>query len=355
VTGTDMERQLPQPERGFTPAEQHLGDRLAALIDGELGHDARDRVLSHLATCWSCKAEADAQRRVKNVFADTAPPPPSDGLLARLQGLPGCGPDGPHDPTRSDDDEFDGPGSGSGGRLFRTAASSSAAGPGSSVWALEYLRGGRGGSAFSPSRGFRIHETDRLSSRGRRFAFAAAGAFSLAALALGGGLGAGGQAGSAPSVPKGDSGSASASSVGTASAAAGTERDRRRRDSGTVRGDRSSGALSVSTTGTSVLAASMKSDGNFAFHRHAPWAAPSAPPAAQERRETVHPLLRDAFFASPLTRSALPSVTYDSYGSYDLYGTESQAGAPWGGVPGRTETGSTPAPSPVTTAAPPHG
>ncbi|MER5782063.1 zf-HC2 domain-containing protein, partial [Streptomyces mobaraensis] len=33
------------------------GARLAALVDGELGHDARERVLAHLATCWTCKAE----------------------------------------------------------------------------------------------------------------------------------------------------------------------------------------------------------------------------------------------------------------------------------------------------------
>ncbi|MFE7603373.1 zf-HC2 domain-containing protein, partial [Streptomyces sp. NPDC057494] len=31
--------------------------RLAALVDGELGHDARERVLAHLATCARCKAE----------------------------------------------------------------------------------------------------------------------------------------------------------------------------------------------------------------------------------------------------------------------------------------------------------
>ncbi|WP_235980862.1 anti-sigma factor family protein, partial [Streptomyces albidus (ex Kaewkla and Franco 2022)] len=146
-----MGRRLPQPERELTPAEQHLGDRLAALIDGELGHDARERVLSHLATCCSCKTEADAQRRVKNVFADTAPPPPSDGLLARLQGLPAGDPDGPHD----------GEGSGSDG-LSRTAASST--GPGGAALAFDYLRGGRGSSALSASRGFRIHEMDRLTS-----------------------------------------------------------------------------------------------------------------------------------------------------------------------------------------------
>lgn len=77
-----------------TPAEHHLGDRLAALVDGELGHDSRERVLAHLATCARCKAEADAQRTLKSVFASAAPPPPSEGFLARLQGLPG----GPGDP-----------------------------------------------------------------------------------------------------------------------------------------------------------------------------------------------------------------------------------------------------------------
>ncbi|MFF9901752.1 anti-sigma factor family protein, partial [Streptomyces longispororuber] len=56
-----------------TPVEQHLGDRLAALVDGELGHEARERVLAHLATCCKCKAEADAQRRLKSVFATAAP------------------------------------------------------------------------------------------------------------------------------------------------------------------------------------------------------------------------------------------------------------------------------------------
>ncbi|MEY7980307.1 anti-sigma factor, partial [Streptomyces pilosus] len=72
-------------------AEQHLGDRLSALVDGELGHDARERVLAHVATCAKCKAEVDAQRRLKNVFAEAAPPPPSESFLARLQGLPGGG------------------------------------------------------------------------------------------------------------------------------------------------------------------------------------------------------------------------------------------------------------------------
>ncbi|MFF8830256.1 anti-sigma factor family protein [Streptomyces sp. NPDC015131] len=146
-----------------TPAEQHLGDRLAALVDGELGHDARERVLAHLATCPKCKAEADAQRRLKSVFAQTAPPPPSEGLLARLQGLPGVGPG---------DDDRGGPFGGDG---------SFGARPGTL------------GHAGGPDTGFRIHEVGRHDAerspwRGRRFAFAAASAVSFAAIALGGAL-----------------------------------------------------------------------------------------------------------------------------------------------------------------------
>ncbi|WP_431042377.1 anti-sigma factor family protein [Streptomyces sp. P1-3] len=155
---------------GPSPAEQHLGDRLSALVDGELGHDARERVLAHLATCPRCKAEADAQRQVKSVFARTAAPPPSEGLLARLHGLPGSVLDGDDQQDGGGADGRDGPfGGGTGG--FGTRQES-----------LAYLP--------SPprERGFRIHEVARPPARGRRFAFAAAGAVSLAAFALGGTL-----------------------------------------------------------------------------------------------------------------------------------------------------------------------
>ncbi|MFI6687244.1 anti-sigma factor family protein [Streptomyces sp. NPDC050485] len=184
-----------------TPAEQHLGDRLAALVDGELNHDARERVLSHLATCAKCKAEADAQRRLKNVFAQAAPPPPSEGFLARLQGLS----DGPAGPGGDDEN--------SGGPL---GGGRQADGFFGGLGALSPAAGGprdprvprSGGFGYVPvgshaavlpdalaGGGFRIHEVgrseqDRSGSvwRGRRFAFAAASAVSLAAIALGGTL-----------------------------------------------------------------------------------------------------------------------------------------------------------------------
>ncbi|MEW2137852.1 zf-HC2 domain-containing protein [Streptomyces sp. NPDC005409] len=143
-----------------SPAEQHLGDRLAALVDGELEHDARERVLAHLATCAKCKAEADAQRRLKTMFVESAPPPLSAGLLARLQGLPGAGPDGPAGPGGPQ-----GPTGPQGPDPFQAFA-----------YGLPV-------AARPQEHGFRIHEVGR---QRRRFAFVAAGAVSLAALALGG-------------------------------------------------------------------------------------------------------------------------------------------------------------------------
>ncbi|WP_431960334.1 anti-sigma factor family protein [Actinacidiphila sp. bgisy160] len=174
--------------RHFTCADQHLGDHLAAFVDGELHDDARDRVLAHLATCPDCKTAADEQRRMKDVVAAAAPPALSAGLLARLQELPGGDGDGGRGPF------------GDGG-LMETASLGG-----------ERLGGDLFGKAreefslplsASVSRGFRIHESGRSGAgaaplgpassaaavRGRRrFAFAAAGAVSMAAIALGGAL-----------------------------------------------------------------------------------------------------------------------------------------------------------------------
>ncbi|MFE1250928.1 anti-sigma factor family protein [Streptomyces sp. NPDC058735] len=201
-----MSGSRPESSEGHL-AEQHLGDRLSALVDGELGHDARERVLAHVATCAKCKAEVDAQRRLKNVFAEAAPPPPSESFLARLQGLPGGGgPDGDATPPG---------GGGLPGGLSGRFGASGAFGTKRGGERFEFgyapsrphlptlplpsggggLPGGRGlptGRRGLPpgNRGFRIHDvgrpgTDRSSSR-LRFAFVAAGAVSLAALALGG-------------------------------------------------------------------------------------------------------------------------------------------------------------------------
>lgn len=65
----------------------HLGERLSALIDGELGHAERDRVLVHLAGCEECRAEADALRRVKRRVSGLSDAPPGERLLHQLKAL----------------------------------------------------------------------------------------------------------------------------------------------------------------------------------------------------------------------------------------------------------------------------
>lgn len=69
---------------------------LSALVDGALGHDERDRVLAHLTGCPPCRAELDAQRRVKARVAGlaAATPAPPDRLVRALQQLavPGAEP-----------------------------------------------------------------------------------------------------------------------------------------------------------------------------------------------------------------------------------------------------------------------
>nr|WP_203616290.1 zf-HC2 domain-containing protein [Streptomyces sp. SID13726] len=164
-----------------------MGDRLAALVDGELGHDTRERVLAHLATCPKCKAEADAQRRLKNVFAEAAPPPPSESFLARLQGLPGG------DPEDGDSSPFGGGGL-TGGLSGRPGAAGVFGVRRGERFEFDYVPARPHAAVLPPSpsgRGFRIHdvsrhEAERSASRGMRFAFVAAGAVSLAAIALGG-------------------------------------------------------------------------------------------------------------------------------------------------------------------------
>lgn len=65
----------------------HLGPRISALADGELGHQARDRALAHVAHCAACRDQLEAERAVKAALASAAAPVPSDRMLASLQEL----------------------------------------------------------------------------------------------------------------------------------------------------------------------------------------------------------------------------------------------------------------------------
>lgn len=67
-----------------------LGEQVAALVDGELDHAARERAQRHLAHCTPCRAEVDAHRRLKARLNDLSSAEPSlpDALTARLLALP---------------------------------------------------------------------------------------------------------------------------------------------------------------------------------------------------------------------------------------------------------------------------
>ncbi|MFF9406900.1 anti-sigma factor family protein [Streptomyces anandii] len=286
-------------------AEQHLGDRLSALVDGELGHDTRERVLAHVATCPKCKAEVDAQRRLKNVFAEAAPPPPSESFLARLQGLPGGG-------------DSDG-GSPFGGGLPGGLTGRSGHSPFSGAFGAG--RGGREQFEFGyvparphpagapgPDPGFRIHhvgrpDTDRPASRGLRFAFVAAGAVSLAAVALGG-VTTGAASDTAAEARGGSGSNVTPARTAGAGAATGTETSRRRQSSGPLpaQGRRSSGATPAAPTSLS-----------------APLLPGAQSPAAGRVQDVLHavttPLVAGAAVMSPLIRplSTTPPISLTSW------------------------------------------
>lgn len=73
-----------------------LGERLTALVDGELGHEERDRALAHLAGCAQCRDEVSSLRKLKGrlrglsnlPLADSIGEMPSDDFLSRLRSLP---------------------------------------------------------------------------------------------------------------------------------------------------------------------------------------------------------------------------------------------------------------------------
>ncbi|MFD8716531.1 zf-HC2 domain-containing protein [Streptomyces sp. NPDC059629] len=301
-------------------AEQHLGDRLSALVDGELGHESRDRVLAHLATCARCKAEADAQRALKSAFAQAAPPPPSESFLARLQGLPGGGdtdggsPFGEGGPSgrRSDSGLF---GVSREDRRFE----------------FGYVPAHPHDAAAAADRGFRIHpvgrpDGDRSASRGIRFAFVAAGAVSLAAVALGG------VTAGMPGTPAADARSTGGGSVAPAGTAGtgttGAADSQRRRSltpllaSGTFLGGTTAAATAASTSVSAPLLPGL----------------PSPAAAQQALRELTAPVMAGAAAVSPLIRplTANPPFALTS----------------WAGTPGATATSLLAAPVPDTTSAP---
>jgi anti-sigma factor RsiW len=65
----------------------HLGQRLSALIDGELEGGERERVLLHMTRCDSCREEVAALRTLKRRMSALGEAAAGAGLTGRLMGL----------------------------------------------------------------------------------------------------------------------------------------------------------------------------------------------------------------------------------------------------------------------------
>ncbi|MBX6383632.1 MAG: zf-HC2 domain-containing protein [Microbispora sp.] len=64
----------------------HLGERVSALIDGELSHNERERALAHLTFCADCRAEVDKMRALKTRLRSMEPPAmPADLTMSLLR------------------------------------------------------------------------------------------------------------------------------------------------------------------------------------------------------------------------------------------------------------------------------
>lgn len=79
----------------------HLGERLTALVDGELSHTERDRAFAHLAVCGDCRADAVALRRLKRRVHGLSEPSPPPDLMSALFSLSEPGEPLPPRPPRT--------------------------------------------------------------------------------------------------------------------------------------------------------------------------------------------------------------------------------------------------------------
>jgi anti-sigma factor RsiW len=69
----------------------HLGQRLSALIDGELEGSERERVLLHMTRCDSCREEVAALRTLKRRMSALGDEAAAAGLTGRLMRLSALG------------------------------------------------------------------------------------------------------------------------------------------------------------------------------------------------------------------------------------------------------------------------
>ncbi|PRZ07739.1 hypothetical protein BCE75_10483 [Isoptericola sp. CG 20/1183] len=81
----------------------HLGDRVSALADGQLGPAETDRALCHVAACRLCAAELEAARAARRRLSQACDVAPTPELTARLLALSASIPSTDHDPLRAPD------------------------------------------------------------------------------------------------------------------------------------------------------------------------------------------------------------------------------------------------------------
>ena len=77
----------------------HLGDRLSALVDGELDGAELDRAHAHLASCEQCRAEAADLRALKQKLRALMDGAPAEAAMTRRL-IAMTGPGGPLPPRR---------------------------------------------------------------------------------------------------------------------------------------------------------------------------------------------------------------------------------------------------------------
>jgi anti-sigma factor RsiW len=77
----------------------HLGDRLSALVDGELDGAELDRAHAHLAGCQQCRAEAAELRALKQKLRELMTGAPAEAAMTRRL-IAMTGPGGPLPPRR---------------------------------------------------------------------------------------------------------------------------------------------------------------------------------------------------------------------------------------------------------------
>src|SRR5580693_682553 len=77
----------------------HLGDRLSALVDGELNGAELDRAHAHLAGCESCRTEAAELRALKRQLRALMTRAPAEAAMTRRL-IAMTGPGGPMPPRR---------------------------------------------------------------------------------------------------------------------------------------------------------------------------------------------------------------------------------------------------------------